>query len=123
MPITFSHGYALLIGVGQSAYAPWSLPASVKDAQAICTALTDPACCAYLDDADHVRLLHDAGATQAAVLESRAWLTTQTSASIRTGPCAGTCPVSDNEITSLTLDQPIYAVIEMIGMLCSNLTT
>ena len=74
MPATFAHGYALLVGVGQSAYAPWSLPASVRDAQAIRAALLDPARCAYPSDADHVRLLHDGEATRDAILEGLAWL-------------------------------------------------
>lgn len=74
MTTTFPHGYALVIGVGQSAYAPWSLPATVKDAQAIRAALTDPARCAYPDDDTHIRLLHDASATRAAILEGLAWL-------------------------------------------------
>jgi len=31
----FSHGYALLIGVGRCAYDPWSLPVTVRDMQAL----------------------------------------------------------------------------------------
>ena len=31
----FTHGYALLIGVGESAYPEWSLEATVRDAKAI----------------------------------------------------------------------------------------
>ena len=41
MTSTFTHGYALLIGVGDSAYPPWSLPTTVKDVRAIHAALTD----------------------------------------------------------------------------------
>jgi hypothetical protein len=63
---TFSHGYALLIGVGAAAYAPWSLPVTVKDVQAVRSVLTDPALCGYSDDDQHVRLLHDHSATRAA---------------------------------------------------------
>jgi hypothetical protein len=42
MPNTFTHGYALLVGVGESAYPAWSLPVTVKDIQAIRAILTDP---------------------------------------------------------------------------------
>ncbi len=74
MSDTFTHGYALLVGVGASAYAGWSLPVTVKDARALRAALTDAHFCAYPDDADHVRLLHDAGATRAAILNGLTWL-------------------------------------------------
>ena len=76
MATLFSHGYALLIGVGQSAYAPWSLPATVQDAQALRAILVDPERCAYPDTTGHIQFLHDAGATRAAILEHLAWLTT-----------------------------------------------
>ena len=51
MTATFTHGYALLIGVGTCQYAPWSLPTTVKDVQALHAALVDPAVCAYPVDA------------------------------------------------------------------------
>lgn len=35
MDNSFSHDYALLISVGTSAYAPWSLPVTVRDVQAL----------------------------------------------------------------------------------------
>jgi hypothetical protein len=76
----FSHGYALLIGVGASAYPKWSLPATVKDMQALRAILTDPALCGYPDDDAHIRLLHDAGATKQAILDGLAWLAKQTAA-------------------------------------------
>lgn len=41
MTNTFPHGYALLIGVGESAYPKWSLPVTVKDMHAIQSILTD----------------------------------------------------------------------------------
>ena len=41
MSALFSHGYALLIGVGDSQYPKLSLPVTVKDTQAIYGALTD----------------------------------------------------------------------------------
>ncbi len=74
MPDTFKHGYALLIGVGETSYTQWSLPVTVKDVRALRAALTDAHLCAYPNDADHVRLLHDAGATRAAILDGLNWL-------------------------------------------------
>ena len=76
----FDHGYALLIGVGQSAYPKWSLPVTVKDMQALRTILTDPDLCGYPDDDAHIRLLHDAGATRQAILDGLAWLAGQAAA-------------------------------------------
>ncbi len=70
----FPHGYALLIGVGESAYSRWSLPVTVKDMQALRGVLTDPALCGYPDDEAHIRLLHDASATRQAILDGLAWL-------------------------------------------------
>jgi uncharacterized caspase-like protein len=78
MAETFSQGYALLVGVGQSAYTPWSLPVTVKDAQAIRAILTDASLCAYPDD--HVRLLHDQQATRDAIIEGLDWLAQQVAA-------------------------------------------
>ena len=71
---TFEHGYALLIGVGQCQHTPFSLPVTVKDVSEIRSVLTDPNHGAYPDDEDHVRLLHDEGATGKAVLDGLAWL-------------------------------------------------
>ncbi len=77
---TFSHGYALLIGVGASAYPKWSLPVTVKDMQALRAILTDPVLCGYPDDDAHIRLLHDAGATRQAILDGLGWLAQQAAA-------------------------------------------
>jgi len=80
MPGTFSHGYALLIGVGECAYPSLSLPVTVKDMQALRSVLIDPALCGYSDDEAHIRLLHDAGATRGAILDGLGWLAKQTEA-------------------------------------------
>ena len=80
MSETFTHGYALLIGVGESAYPKWSLPVTVKDIQALQAILTDPNLCAYPNDEQHISLLHDAGATRSAILEGLAWLKEQATA-------------------------------------------
>ena len=73
----FSHGYALLIGVGESAYPKWSLPVTVKDVQALQGILVDPNLCCYPDDKQHIRLLNDAAATRSAILEELTWLKNQ----------------------------------------------
>ncbi|PZV11300.1 MAG: peptidase C14 caspase catalytic subunit p20 [Leptolyngbya sp.] len=74
MPEQFTHGYALLIGVGKTADARWSLPVTVKDAQALKAVLIDPNLCAYPSTPDHIRLLHDEGATRSAILAGLDWL-------------------------------------------------
>jgi hypothetical protein len=76
----FPHGYALLIGVGTTAYSPWSLPVTVKDVKAIHAVLTEPNLCGYPDDDKHIRVLHDQSATRATVLDGLAWLKAQASA-------------------------------------------
>src|SRR4051812_42782300 len=77
MAQTFLHGHALLVGVGTTAYSPWSLPVTVMDVLAVHKVLTDPALCGYPDDDKHVRLLHDQAATRAAILVGLAWLKAQ----------------------------------------------
>lgn len=70
----FIHAYALLIGVGETFYKPWSLPLTVKDTQAIYAALINPELCAYPDDKDHIRILNDKDATKAGILDGLNWL-------------------------------------------------
>ncbi|BAY95317.1 MULTISPECIES: caspase family protein [unclassified Tolypothrix] len=70
----FTNGYALLIGVGESKYAPLSLPVTVKDTQAIYAALIDPELCAYPDDKDHIRVLNNQEATKTAIVDGLNWL-------------------------------------------------
>ncbi|MEG4048228.1 caspase family protein [Microcoleus sp. Pol17_C1] len=70
----FTHGYALLIGVGNTADAGYSLPETVTDAQALKDVLTDANFCAYPNTPDRVRLLKDEGATHSAILEDLDWL-------------------------------------------------
>lgn len=70
----FNNGYALLVGVGESAYSKLSLPVTVKDTQAIYAALIDPELCAYPDDKEHIRVLNNQEATQAAILDGLNWL-------------------------------------------------
>ncbi|MGM3307211.1 SAV_2336 N-terminal domain-related protein [Anabaena sp. WFMT] len=71
---TFNHGYALLIGIGESAYSKLSLPVTVKDTQAIYAALIDPELCAYPDDQEHIRVLNNKDATKAGILDGLNWL-------------------------------------------------
>jgi hypothetical protein len=70
----FTHGYALLIGVGNTADSGYSLPVTVKDAQALKDVLTDANFCAYPNTPDHVRLLQNQGATRSAILDGLDWL-------------------------------------------------
>lgn len=80
MPNGFTHGYALLVGVGESAYPAWSLPVTVKDIQAIRSILIDPNLCAYPGDDRHIRQIHDKTATKAAIVDGLAWLKAQAGA-------------------------------------------
>jgi uncharacterized caspase-like protein len=70
----FNQGYALLIGVGESAYKPLSLPVTVKDTQAIYAALIDPELCAYPNDKQHIRVLNNQKATRSRILDGLKWL-------------------------------------------------
>ncbi|MFN6513814.1 MAG: caspase domain-containing protein [Nostoc sp. CreGUA01] len=70
----FTDGYALLIGVGESAYSKLSLPVTVKDTQAIYAALIDPDLCAYHDDQDHIRVLNNKDATKTSIFDGLNWL-------------------------------------------------
>ncbi|NER05941.1 MAG: hypothetical protein F6K17_26815 [Okeania sp. SIO3C4] len=74
----FFHGYALLIGVGESAYKPLSLPVTVKDTQAIYTALIDPELYAYSEN--KIRVLNNEEATRDNILEGLKWLKEQAEA-------------------------------------------
>lgn len=74
MTNTFTHGYALLIGVGESRYSSLSLPVTVKDTQAIYTALIDTELCAYPNDKEHIRVLNNQGATKKGILDELNWL-------------------------------------------------
>jgi hypothetical protein len=80
MNTSFSHGYALLIGVGECEYLPWSLPVTVKDMLALQATLLHPDMCGYIDDSQHLRLLHDAVATRQQILAGLTWLKEQTDA-------------------------------------------
>lgn len=73
---TFSHGYALVIGVGSTPAKPtWSLPSTVWDAKAVNQILTDPAACAYLPE--HVHTLTDEGASIERIRDRLQWLKIQ----------------------------------------------
>ncbi|MEG4504906.1 caspase family protein [Microcoleus sp. F6_B4] len=70
----FNQGYALLVGVGECAYQPLSLPVTVKDTQAIKAALIDPELCAYPNDREHIRVLNNEEATRDRILDGLKWL-------------------------------------------------
>lgn len=80
MAQVFNHGYALLIGVGQCVEPQLSLPVTVKDMQALQKILVDPGLCAYPDNDQRLRLIHDIGATQQAILDGLTWLELQATA-------------------------------------------
>ena len=62
----FTHGYALLVGVGAD------LPVTVQDAQGLRDILVDPTRCAY--PPAQVRLLTDTAATRQGILDGLDWL-------------------------------------------------
>ncbi|NER48971.1 MAG: caspase family protein [Symploca sp. SIO1A3] len=75
----FTNGYALLIGVGECPNNPkLSLPASVRDVQALHQVITNSSLCAYPNDSQHIRLLHDETATRSSILQGLEWLKNQT---------------------------------------------
>src|SRR5919202_1279074 len=75
MPQTFAHGYALLIGVGQSTWADWSLPVTVKDVEELKNILVNPDLCGYPEP--NIRLLTNSNATRQAILDNLQWLQQQ----------------------------------------------
>ncbi|MEL7341325.1 MAG: caspase family protein, partial [Bacteroidota bacterium] len=67
MQTTFTHGYALLIGVHQQAHAGVSsLPGVANDISSLYRILTDPNRCAY--PPENVSLLQGEAATKANIL-------------------------------------------------------
>lgn len=65
----FTHGHALLIGVGSYQFAPQlDVPITVADATALAEVLRDPGFCGY--PPSQVTLLHDGTATRAAILDA-----------------------------------------------------
>ncbi|WP_008313984.1 caspase domain-containing protein [Leptolyngbya sp. PCC 6406] len=80
MTESFAHGYALLVGVGHCVEPQSSLPVTVKDMQALKQILVDPELCAYPDNDQHLRLLHDEDATHQAILDGLEWLKAQATA-------------------------------------------
>lgn len=92
----FSYGYALLVGVGASSYAPWSLPMTVSDAAALRQTLVTPGLCAWPDDDAHIRLLSDGAATRQAIQKGLTWLAAQAAADADDsghGECGPFCAV------------------------------
>ncbi len=75
MSARFEHGYALLIGVGQvPRWEEMSLEEAVQDVSKIKKVLADPGLCAYPDKKEHIRLIHDEGATRPGILDGFKWL-------------------------------------------------
>jgi hypothetical protein len=77
--MSFSSGYALLIGVGTYRHHPHlNLRVTVADAQSLATVLCDPQVAGY--PADQVTVLHDDTATRDGILAALATLATRTTA-------------------------------------------
>ena len=74
----FTHGHALLIGVGSYQNEKWNAPVTRADAQAVADALRDPLVGGY--PPEQVALLHDAAATTAGVTTALTALAARTTA-------------------------------------------
>lgn len=72
MPSTFTHGYALLIGVTENAVARWALPEVAQDIAALAEVLAHPDRCGY--PAGQVRVVSGPAATRSGILDGMAWL-------------------------------------------------
>lgn len=72
MTAPFSHGYALLIAVDESAEPGWALPDVAKDVSALQVVLVHPERCAYLPD--NVKVVQGEEATRAGILDGLSWL-------------------------------------------------
>lgn len=64
--IEMHQAHALLIGVGECRYEPWSLPVTTRDVAKLSSVLADPALCAY--PPGNIRLLTSEAATRAGIL-------------------------------------------------------
>ena len=69
---TFTHGYALLIGVDENAVAEFALPDVSKDIAALYAVLTHPERCAY--PPEQVKRITGSAATRDGILEGISWL-------------------------------------------------
>lgn len=76
--MTFTHGYALVIGIGSYQYHPLALnvPQTAADAQAVGAVLRDPQACGY--PPHQVTVLHDSSATRQGILTALKHLSQQT---------------------------------------------
>ncbi len=72
MSDSFTHGYALLVGVDQNDTPELALPEVAKDVQALRDVLIHPQRCAYLPE--HVRTLTGPQATRKGILDGLDWL-------------------------------------------------
>ena len=66
MPQSFSHGFAVIIGVGAD------LPVTIEDATAVSDTLIDPSGCAY--PGDQVHLLTNEAARRDEIISGMNWL-------------------------------------------------
>ncbi|MBU0705028.1 MAG: caspase family protein, partial [Chloroflexi bacterium] len=72
MSHTFTHGYALLIGVDENHVSAYALPDVAKDIQALAEVLVHSQRCAYPDD--NVKTLTGQEATRQSIMDGLEWL-------------------------------------------------
>ncbi len=72
MSHTFTHGYALLVGVDENHVSGYALPDVAKDIQAVAKVLVHPQRCAY--PKDNVKTLTGQEATRQGILDGLEWL-------------------------------------------------
>jgi hypothetical protein len=72
MDKSFTHGYAVVIGVDENNIPGWALPTVAKDVQAVHDVLVHPERCAYKPE--HVKLLKGADSTRDNIMEALYWL-------------------------------------------------
>jgi uncharacterized caspase-like protein len=72
MSHTFTHGYALLIGVDENRVSGYALPNVAKDIQAVAKVLVHPQRCAY--PKDNIKTLTGQEATRQGILDGLEWL-------------------------------------------------
>jgi uncharacterized caspase-like protein len=72
MSHTFTHGYALLVGVDENRVSGYALPDVAKDIQAVTEVLIHPRRCAY--PKDNVKTLTGQEATRQGILDGLEWL-------------------------------------------------
>lgn len=71
--------FAMLVGVGTTAWQNWSLPVTVADVEATRQVLSDMDLCGFADDAKHMMVLTNSNSTRRLVLDGLTTLATEVS--------------------------------------------